>query len=92
MKKSINFVPLNQKKSRQMKNLFAIVALVGMFALVSCGGSKKDDEKAKQDSLKKDSLMKDSLAKDSIKKAEELAAQQDSIAADSAKKDEKKTK
>lgn len=58
-----------------MKNVFAIVALMGMFALVSCGGGKKDDKKAKEDSIKKaDSLAK--VAKeDSIKKAEELAAQ-----------------
>lgn len=59
-----------------MKNLFALVALVGMFALASCGGSNKDAEKAKADSLRKDSLMKDS-----IKKAEEAEkARLDSIA------------
>ncbi|PKP02469.1 MAG: hypothetical protein CVU11_11855 [Bacteroidetes bacterium HGW-Bacteroidetes-6] len=63
-----------------MKNLFAILALVGMVALVSCGGAKKDDEKAKQDSIKKaDSLAK--IKEDSIKKAEELEkARLDSIA------------
>jgi hypothetical protein len=63
-----------------MKNLFVIAALVGMFALVSCGGSKKDDEKAKQDSIRKaDSLAK--IKEDSIKKAEELEqARLDSIA------------
>ena len=66
-----------------MKNLFAIVALVGMFAIVSCGG-KKEEKKVNQDSLeqvKKDSIAKaqaDSLKEvarlDSIKKAEEEAA------------------
>lgn len=63
-----------------MKNLFVIAALAGMFALVSCGGSKKDDEKAKQDSIRKaDSLAK--VAEDSIQKAEELEqARLDSIA------------
>ena len=63
-----------------MKNLFVIAALAGMFALVSCGGSKKDDEKAKQDSIRKaDSLAK--VKEDSIKKAEELEqARLDSIA------------
>ncbi|HBG71470.1 MAG: hypothetical protein A2W93_14560 [Bacteroidetes bacterium GWF2_43_63] len=63
-----------------MKNLFVIAALAGMFALVSCGGSKKDDEKAKQDSIRKaDSLAK--VAEDSIKKVEELEqARLDSIA------------
>lgn len=63
-----------------MKNLFAILALVGVFALASCGGSKKDDEKAKQDSIKKaDSIAK--IKEDSIKKAEELEkARLDSIA------------
>ncbi|MPM06188.1 hypothetical protein SDC9_52484 [bioreactor metagenome] len=63
-----------------MKNLFVIAALAGMFALVSCGGSKKDDEKAKQDSIRKaDSLAK--VKEDSLKKAEELEqARLDSIA------------
>ena len=68
-----------------MKNLFVIAALAGMFALVSCGGSKKDDEKAKQDSIRKaDSLAK--VKEDSIKKAEELAAA--TMQADSAKGEE----
>lgn len=63
-----------------MKNLFVIAALAGMFALVSCGGGKKDDEQAKKDSIRKaDSLAK--IKEDSIKKAEELEqARLDSIA------------
>jgi len=67
-----------------MKNLFAIVALVGMFAIVSCGG-KKEEKKVNQDSLDKvkaDSLaaiakadsLKEVARLDSIKKAEEEAA------------------
>ncbi len=51
-------MPLNQKNQTQMKNLFAIVALVGIFslALASCGG-KKDEKKA--DSTKKDTVAKE---------------------------------
>ncbi len=67
-----------------MKNVFAVVALMGMFALVSCGGGKKEDDQAKKDSLKADSLKKVAEA-DSIKKAEELAAQNDTTKKDSAK-------
>jgi len=49
-------VPLNQKNQTQMKNLFAIVALVGMFslALASCGGKK--DEAKKDSAATKDSV------------------------------------
>lgn len=63
-----------------MKNLFVILAVAGIFALVSCGGSKKDDDQAKQDSIRKaDSIAK--LKEDSVKHAEELEeARLDSIA------------
>lgn len=67
-----------------MKNIFAILALVGMVALVSCGGSKKDDDKAKQDSIKKADSLAQVAKADSIKKAEEMAAA-DTTAVDSTK-------
>jgi len=63
-----------------MKNLFAIVALVGMFslALASCGG-KKDEKKA--DSTKKDTVAKEEapvqaeeMPADSAPEAEEAPA------------------
>ena len=57
-----------------MKNLFAIVALVGMFAIVSCGG-KKEEKKVNQDSI--DKAKADSIAKaqaDSLKEVEQLKA------------------
>ncbi len=74
-----------------MKNLFVIAALAGMFALVSCGGGKKDDEQAKKDSARKaDSIAK--VKEDSIKKAEDLEqARLDSLKQDSIDKAEKKT-
>jgi uncharacterized iron-regulated protein len=63
-----------------MKNVLAVLALAGIFAMVACKGNKEDKEKAKQDSIRK----ADSIAKakeDSMKKAEELEkARQDSIA------------
>ena len=63
-----------------MKNLFVILAVAGIFALVSCGGSKKDDDQSKQDSIRKaDSIAK--LKEDSVKHVEELEeARLDSIA------------
>ena len=70
-----------------MKNILALAVVAGMFAMASCGGAKKDDEKAKQDSIKKaDSLAQvakaDSLKQDSIKKVEEMAkAKEDSLKA-----------
>ncbi len=52
-----------------MKNLFVILAVAGIFALVSCGGSKKDDDQSKQDSIRKlDSIAK--AKEDSIAEAE----------------------
>ena len=70
-----------------MKNVLAVLALAGIFAMVACKGNKEDKEKAKQDSIRQaDSIAK--VKEDSIKKAEELEkARQDSIAkADSIKK------
>ena len=61
-----------------MKNVLAVLALAGIFAMVACKGNKEDKEKAKQDSIQADSTPQ--VKKDSMGKTELEKARQDSIA------------
>ena len=69
-----------------MKKVFALLLVAGMVAFFSCGGEKKDDKKAKEDSIRvADSLAKVKAAEDSVRVADSIKAAAEKAKADSAR-------
>jgi hypothetical protein len=69
-----------------MKKVFALLLVAGMVAFFSCGGEKKDDKKAKEDSIKvADSLAKVKAMEDSARIADSVKGVAEKAKADSAR-------
>ncbi|MFH0894866.1 MAG: hypothetical protein V2A54_10570 [Bacteroidota bacterium] len=69
-----------------MKKVFALLLVAGMVAFFSCGGEKKDDKKAKEDSIKvADSLAKVKAKEDSARIADSVKGAAEKAKADSAR-------
>lgn len=77
---------INQKKSKKMKKVFALLLVAGMFAVVSCGPSA--EQKAKAEQATKDSIAKIETAKaDSIATAAKAVQDSINLVAETAKAD-----